>query len=316
MLQKQSVSIINIVIKKYKYKNIVWVDLISPTPDEVREIMEKYRISPNVAEELLVPSLKPKVDLHRDYIYLILHFPAIRHSHKEDPNQEVDFILGKKFIITAHYDTIDPLHKFSKIFEVSTILEKEMGADHAGHIFYHMIKKLYKSLGHELDFISDQLKRTESKMFSDQEKKIVYELSLSSRDLIQFKNPLRLHSEVLHSLEPAVKKIYGDDYEYYFRSIEGAFTRVKNLLDTNMDIMYDLRKTNDALLSSKQNEIMQKLTVISFITFPLSVIAGIFGLSSNYVPLMDKPSGFYTVIGIMALISITMYLAFKKKGWF
>jgi magnesium transporter len=61
------------VIKKYKYKNIVWVDLISPTPEEVREIMEKYRISPNVAEELLVPSLKPKVDLHRDYIYLILH---------------------------------------------------------------------------------------------------------------------------------------------------------------------------------------------------------------------------------------------------
>jgi LPXTG-motif cell wall-anchored protein len=31
---------------------------------------------------------------------------------------------------------------------------------------------------------------------------------------------------------------------------------------------------------------------------------------------MDKPSGFYTVIGIMALISIIMYLAFKKKGWF
>jgi magnesium transporter len=83
-----------------------------------------------------------------------------------------------------------------------------------------------------------------------------------------------------------------------------------------MDIMYDLRTTNDALLSSKQNEIMQKLTVISFITFPLSVIAGVFGLSSNYVPLMDKPSGFYIVIGIMAIISITMYLTFKKKGWF
>ena len=69
-------------ISRYKYRDLVWVDIESPNNEEVRQIMEEFDIHPIVADELLGPSMRPKVDHYENFIYLILHFPAIRHSHK------------------------------------------------------------------------------------------------------------------------------------------------------------------------------------------------------------------------------------------
>ena len=162
--------------------------------------MDEYDINPLVAEELLSPTLKPKVDFYRDYIYLILHFPAFRHTHQNtQSNQEVDFIIGKDHLITTRYDTIDPLHKFSKVFETDSILDKSDIGTHAGFVFFFMIKKLYKSLEHELEYIDDALETIEDEIFEGREKEMVVSLSIVSRDLLNFKQAMRTHKEVLDS---------------------------------------------------------------------------------------------------------------------
>ena len=68
-------------VKTHTHKNLTWVDLSSPTLEEVREIMGRFSINPLVGEELLAPSLKPKIDLYDHYLYTILQFPAFRHTH-------------------------------------------------------------------------------------------------------------------------------------------------------------------------------------------------------------------------------------------
>jgi len=91
-------------INKYKHKDVDWIDLENPTPDEVREVVDKYNIDPIVGNELLSPTLRPHVDRYSDYIYMILHFPVAYDtdgkSHEIKEIEEVDFIIGKDFIIT------------------------------------------------------------------------------------------------------------------------------------------------------------------------------------------------------------------------
>lgn len=81
-------------LTRYTHEGVTWIDLESPRKDEVRLLMEEFDIDPLTAEELLLPTAKPRVDAFPHYCYLILHFPALRHagSNKE---QEVDFIIGK-----------------------------------------------------------------------------------------------------------------------------------------------------------------------------------------------------------------------------
>jgi magnesium transporter len=302
-------------ITRQTVNNLVWIDLESPEKDEIREIMEEYKIHPVVAEDIIAPTLKPRLDVHENFIYMVLHFPALKHTHKTQKNQEVDFIVGKDFLITVHYDTIDPLHKFSKVLEVSSILKKAEVGEHAGFLFYYVIRKLYRALVHELEYISDQIESIENRIFEGEEKEMVEEISKVSRDLLDFKHVLGLHHYVLESFKEAGPQFFGTSFSHHARSIMSEYMRVDHILRSNVESIIELRETNNSLVSTKQNEVMKVLTIMAFVTFPLSLFASLFGMNTTYLPFVGLSYDFWIIVSIM-LIAMTFFFGwFKYKRW-
>ena len=301
-------------ITRYTHKNITWIDLESPTQDEVRLIMNEFQINPLAADELLAPTLKPKVDTYDNFIYLILHFPAFKHSNTLNQNQEVDFIIGKDFLITTRYDTIDPIHKFSKVFEVNSILDRSDMGNHAGYLFFYMIKKLYKAISHELEYLENSLDEIEEQIFRDKEREMVVEISKVSRQLLNFKQALIAHRDVLESFDKAGRGFFGESFAYHSRSIVGEYYRVDNEIRFNAETAAELRETNNSLLSTKQNEVMKVLTLMSFVAFPLTVIASIFGMNTS-LPIVGHRYDFLIIMGIMVATALLLFVLFKYKKW-
>lgn len=302
-------------ISRYTYKDLVWVDVQSPTQEEVRSLMEEFSIHPLAADELLVPTLRPKVDLYPNFIYLILHFPVISHKHDGGNELEIDFIVGEKFLITTHYDLIDPLHEFSKVFEVNSILEKANIGNHAGFILFYIMRELYKMLDFELDHINHDFGDIEAKIFNGKERDMVNSISHLNRDLLNFKQILRPHKEVLESFEIAGTKFFGQDFSYYLHTIAGEYYKISNILDGHRETLLELRDTNDSLLTTKTNDTMKTLTTLSFVIFPLSLIAGIFGMNTTSIPIIGQPNDFLIVMGMMAFGVFIMFIFFKYKKW-
>lgn len=265
-------------ISKYIYKKLVWIDVQSPTREEITHLSEEYGISPLVGEELLSKSVRSKVDLYDNFIYLILHFPKIGHSHKKNTEQEIDFIIGKEFIITVHYDLVDPLHEFSKFFEVQSTLEKGLQVEHAGFLFFLIAKELYKNLMTELDDINHSLKKIEQNIFEGKETEMVRTLSTTQQKLLDFKQATRFHGEILSSFEKAGKKFFGEEFLYYLSAIIDEHRKVQSVLESHREMLVDLRETNDSLLTSKTNETIKNLTLISIVIFVLTLIVGILGI--------------------------------------
>jgi len=302
-------------ISRYEHKGLRFIDIESPTKEDIRIVREEFSLHPLIAEELTTPSLRPKVDLYKNGIYLILHFPAFKHAHGKDTRQEVDFVIGKDYLITVHYDMIDAIHKFSKEFEVSSILDKSEIGNHAGYLFFHLIKNLYYSLSHELEHIEARLEKAESKIFKGGEAKMVEALSYINRDLLDLKQSLRTHKDVLKSLESAGEQFFGNDFSYYLQAISGEFYKVSNTLDGHKETLIDLRETNDSLLTTKTGNIMKRLTFVSFTTFPPMLIASIFGINSEYTPIMGTPYDFWIVLGIIIFATLSIILFFHHKKW-
>lgn len=301
-----------IMISRYTYKDLIWVDLQSPTQEEVRGLMEEFSIHPLAAEELHAPTLRPKVDLYPDFIYLILHFPIISHKHEGGEDQEIDFIVGKKFLITTHYDLVDSLHEFSKVFEVNSILERSNIGDHAGFILFHIMKDLYKMLDRELDHIDHDFGDIEAKIFAGNERDMVSDISHLNRDLLNFKQTLRPHKEVLESFEIAGTKFFGQDFAHYLRTTVGEYYKVSTILDGHRETLLELRDTNDSLLTTKTNDIMKTLTIMSFVIMPLTFITGVFGMNAvNSMPIINSPYGFWVILIIMVVSGICLFSYFK-----
>lgn len=301
-------------LSRYEHHGITWIDLESPTREEVRHLMEEFSLEHLVAEELLLPTIKPRVEIYDRYTYVILHFPALRHTH-ENTAQEVDFIVGKDFIITTRYDTVDPLHQFSKVFEVNSVLDKTNLGEHAGFVFYYMLKKLYRSIEHELSYLHDSLEDIEQQIYAGHEKEMVFTLSYAGRDLLNLRQAIEPHRDVLKELEVAAVHFFGKPFAPYLCGLLNEYYRVHNHIMRQTEILHELRETNNSLLYTKQNEVMKVLTIMAFVTFPLTLITGLFGMNTAQTPLVEGPYGFWYIVGIMLIAGAIMFAYFKHKRW-
>jgi len=303
-------------IYRYAHKGAVWIDLVHPTPSEILTITEEFSLDPSVTHELTSPSVKSRVELHKASIYLILHFPAFKHSHSDDTKQEIDFVIGNNFLITARYDTIDAMDKFSKIVEVNSILDRGFGENAIGTIFFGIVQEIYLSLFNELEYIENSLSKIEDGIFNGKEREMVIALSELSRTLLNFKKSTDFHKEVLLSLDIFGKKIFDENFSYSVRKVLEEYSKVENSIRNNMSFVVELRETNNSLLSTKQNETMKSLTIMAFVTFPLTLIAAIFSMDTVNNPIVGHPLDFWIVIGLMAFATACFFSFFKYKNWF
>ena len=302
-------------ISKHKHKDLTWIDLESPSREDISMVAEEYGIDPLIEAELLKPSERAKVDLYPTFMYLMLHFPKYTASKQKESLQEIDFIIGTNFIITTHYESINALYDFSKAFETNTILKRFENLDNTGILLYIILKALYENMEREMETMSNMLREIEKKIFTGQELEMVQALSNINKTLIDFKRPLRAHLEILKSLEKNENIFFTPKFKHYIQSIIGEYSRAWNQLESNKETVTDLREANDSLFSAKTNSIMKNLTIMSFLTFPLALMVGILDMNTASNPLSGSPNQFWIVVGIMLGSIAVMLLFFKHRRW-
>ncbi len=301
-------------ISRHSNNGITWVDLQSPTPKEVADVAVEFDLNHETAEELLLPSLKPRVDITSKWVYLILHFPAIRHG-KRTKEQEVDFVVGKNFLITTHYDSIDPLHKFSKVFEANSLLDREHLGDHAGFLLYYMLKNMYKSIDHENEYIRKELSHIEEHIFAGREVDMVESISRSARDLLNLRQTIEPHREVLHDLESNADKFFGKDFVPFLKGMSNEYYRIHNHIMRNTESLHELRETNNSLLTTKQNETLRVLSGMALLTFPLALVVAISDFHGSGNPFTKVENGFWYLLALVCTGAALLIWFFARKKW-
>ncbi len=319
-----------------KGKEIIWYDLENPTHDEVRYLMEKHNIDPLVAEELLSENVKPKVDVSNGHIYLVLHFPYFKHRAFRDDDmsskksnktievqtsaslrkhyQEIDFIIGKEFLVTTRYDSIEPFERFAKLLETGNNLTKRLPGDHAGFIFYRLLKDLYNGMVHEIDAMREALHVVENKIFHGDEKNMVYALSRINRDILTFKESTNLHKSTLESLQGASKTMFGESFDDYIQIILNEYYKSHTGIQESKEFLDELRKTNDSLLQLKQNETVKTFNALAFIFLPPSFVLWLFSIRSP-IPFLEHPESFWIIAACLLIFVISLIIYFRKHKW-
>lgn len=301
-------------ISKCIYKKLTWIDLESPTREEIESLSESLDLPPLVSEELRTPMYRSKVDRYSNFIYLVLHFPIYSKKLARTIEHEVDFIIGHDYVMTVHYEPVEALIEFSKLFEINSTLDRGVDLSHGGFLFFHIIQELYTALNRELDTIDDSIHAMERHIFEGRESSMVSVISNLNRTLVDFKQSIRFHQETLVSLEAVGGEFFGAAFSYYLNVITGEYRKIQKTIDDHKEILRDLRETNDSLLTSKTNDIITKLTIMNFIMLPLGLISWIFAMDTDFV-LLKTRGDFLLVIAAMTLTGLVMIIYFKSKKW-
>lgn len=302
---------------RHTYRDIVWIDSELATEEEINELAHEFNLERSLAQELLAQNIKPVFQTFPEHFYFALHFPALKHTHAESQRQEIDFILGENILITNRYDTVDPIHKFSKSFEVEAITNPdESSINNSSVVLFGILRKLYRSVMYELEHQSHELVEIESDILGGKERELVARLSHESMNLLTVEQVLSGHREILFELKTEMERVFGDEMGSFLQAIQDEYERVMEKATLNRGLVNELRRTNDALLQTKQNEISKNLTVVATVALPMLVIADILSANFRDMPLIEHPHGFTITLFIMALASLLAFMVLKIKHWF
>ncbi len=303
-------------ITRHKRGKTVWVDLECPSEEEISAIMAEFDIDERIHEEISTPTPYPLSISFPGYTYLILHFP-VAGSEDGTRSQEIDFIVGKTFVITARYETIESLHNLHRILEAEEILNLPEKLLKTGELLERVMSRLYASISEDIEQAGRRLERIERDIFSGKEQNTVRKISEAGRILLRFETALKRHREPLSDFLSALgtPAFFGSNFEEHAAHIEARRIHAADLVASYRAVAQELRITNDSLLSASQNQVTKTLTVLAFTGVPLTLIASVFGMNVEAMPIVHGPHGFWIILGLMAAVGLIFFIFFRFKKW-
>ena len=303
-------------IKELKWKGKRWIYGDRPTTEEIADLAKNYNIHPVVVEELSHPTLRPKVDRFQNFLYLILHFPVFNPKTKTSSGAEIDFLIGKDFLITISYEENHALSGFFADLEESRDKADQVFADGVELIFYQLLSRLYDLALRELDHIKLKIDAIDASLAAREDEATIQEIFFLRRDILNFRRAIKPHETVVTSLELHGTKFFGELMQPYFKDVTGEYYKVWNMLENHKETVEALYDTNISFISMRSNEIMRRLTLMAFVTFPLTLIAATFSMNVTPDEFFGKPYDFLIVIGVIITAILTMLIFFKRRKWF
>ena len=285
-----------------------------PSEEDLEFLKKSFDLHPLVLNELLPPLDHPKIENFDSYLFLVLFYPSFDKTTGATIPLELDIVISKDYIITSHYKNIVPL---KAIFDKCNLYEEhreEYTSDGSGELLYRIIKQILSAYFPKLSNMKKRLVELEGAVYEKRHNYSVNLVSLTKRDIIGFQRIIEPQKLVLENLAKESKEFFPKKLLPYFNNLINLYNRVINTLDAHSKTLAALDSTNQALLTTRTNEIIKLLTIFSVIVFPLNLVAAVFGMNTR-MPLTNHPYGFWIITSIMLSGVIIMLLFFRHKKW-
>lgn len=301
-------------IERHEHNNVTWLDVINPTTNEIREIVSECKIPPEFSTDLTTMVPRHQVHAVKGALKVTLDFPIVKRTDINHPH-EIKCIATKDYLITIRFEAIEAMHRFSKEFEVTSILTKAGKKASGGHMCMSLLERLYKTMTVKLDYLESKITSVEERIFTSKEKEMLYEISEINRRLIAFRQTLHTHQDALEEMPNAVTVAFGKPYTAFVEVFANEYDHIERRIQSLTYVLNELRQTNDTLLNTKQNEVMKIFTILAFITFPLTLFTSMFGMNTVTTPIVGQEGDFWIILGTMGIVSIAFFAYFKYRDW-
>ena len=292
-----------------------WTNVEKPNQKDLDELKEKYNLHPFIIQQFLPPIHRPKIEEYPKQLFIVLHFPVFNPETRQTKSTELDLIITPDTLITSHAQEIPNLKTFFDDCNLQDYHQDQYFKSN-GHLLLGLLDWLIDSCLPMLDNISEKIEKIEGQVFQGKEKEMLMEIAMAKKDLIDFRRALKPQRSVLEILAKKSQHFFGRELQSLSQEVVGSSIRVWNVVENHRELINSIEQTNNSLLSYKLNDIMKFLTVVSFITFPLSIIVGFFGMNVfSKISLIQNASAWLAILIFMIFTTSIMVVYFKKKKW-
>ncbi len=294
----------------FKNQHCEWVDVQRPNSEDLNFLHAKYGINPLMLEDTVDTNHLPKFEQDDAVNFFLLRenteSERVNLNTISDVSTKLGIFLLDGIIITIHRlnnKSIFELKNEVKLKENAEITRDEMALN--------LALKVLKSFDDEATNLLDLMDTIESEIFLRNSSE-----STHIRRLYRLKRKAGLNARILSITAAWVDK---------FKLLELDDSSVTDLKDKQKDVINDFEHLTAqitnlismflAMSDQKANQVMKMLAIYSMYFFPITFIAGVYGMNFVFMPELNIQYGYYYTLAAMLLIVVVTFLYVRKKKW-
>ena len=304
---------------------MLWIGLFRPTEAQFRPVAEEFGLHELAVEDAIVAHQRPKIERYGDTLFVVL-----RAATYIDPDEEVEFgeihvFVGSNFILTVRHSRTPDLAVVRHRMEASP----ELLALGPEAVLYAILDSVVDGFAPVVAGLDKDIDEIEAEVFRGDPRvsRRIYELS---GEVIEFQRSTRPLHGMLEALVAGFEK-YGTNNELqrYLRDVADHATTVTERVVGFRQSLSDILTVNATLVNQAQNEEVQRLTQASYaqneevkrisawaaIIFAPTLVGTIYGMNFENMPELGWDLGYPFAIGLMIVISVGLWLIFRRRGW-
>lgn len=272
----------------------IWMDFYKPEIEELHSLVDTLGVHPLSVEDCLDSSQMPKIEHFPGNTFMI--FNAFSYKNKMLHIDEVDFFIGKNFLITVSgigSDDRKPLNNIVNIIENDPGIARSDPAFLLHVILDYVVDQKF----HAFENLEDELELAEDQIIDAPDKFRVSELLRIRKDLLNLRKSLFHEREILVKICRMDCPFIAEKAIFAFRDVYDHLARFFELSENYREIVTSLMELYSSLLnnmmtrvSNETNATMRRLTFITTIFMPLTLIASIGGMSEYTMVTGGEPN--------------------------
>ena len=294
----------------YRNDHCEWIDVEAPTEEDLNFLHDRYEINTLLLEDTIDPNHLPKFEQdHLVKFFLMRENTELERANLNtisDISTKLGIFLVKDVIITVHRMKNRSIFEFKK--EIKGSENTEINSE---KIALNLALKVMKSFDDESKNLMETMDNIENEIFLKNTNN-----SNQIRRLYQLKRKSGLNARILNVSSDWIDK---------FKLLKLDDAEITDLKDKHKDVITDFEHLNAqvtnlismflAMSDQKANQVMKVLAIYSMHFFPITFIAGIYGMNFDNMPELHQPLGYFLTLGLMGFISLLTFIFVRKKRW-
>ncbi|MEN9342365.1 MAG: hypothetical protein RIQ54_621 [Candidatus Parcubacteria bacterium] len=302
-------------MKAVKKEQATWTALKTISSADSARLKKKLNVHPIVLKELKEPSVRTKVEVYENYLFMVCQFAVYNPLEKVSQKAEIDFIISKNEVISIQYEPLEIIDEIKQQFERKDPLAKADICENSLTLTHYLIQSLLSYSVRQLHHIGKKVDEVSAQLFADREHEILRDLSYLKRDISEYRIIFRSQGPLFNSLLEAGMNFWGKESIPYINDLIADHAKIANLLEDYRLAVIDFEQTNTQLLNARTNQVVKTFTILAFSTFPLTLVAALLSIPTNTKPIIGMPNDFWIIVGTMGIALLTMFAIFKIKKW-
>lgn len=304
---------------------LAWIGLRQPDEEEIASVAAEFGLHELAVEDAVLAHQRPKLEHYGDTLFVVL-----RPARYVDPTEVVEIgelhaFIGRDFVITVRHAAQPDLAKVRKRLESTPELLR-LGPLAVLYAILDQIVDDYFPVLHglrtDIDEIEDQVFGGEPGV-----SRRIYQLS---REVIEFQRACGPLLDLLESLIGGFDEYPVDvELQRQLRDVLDHAVQVVERVEAFRELLASILTVNATMVAQRQNEETTKLTETSLaqneevkrisswaaILFAPSIVGTVYGMNFRHMPELPWRYGYPMAVGLMLLISVLLYLTFRRRGW-